>query len=439
MYNINFRENHPCFNEKSKGKFARLHLPVAAKCNIQCNYCNRKHACLNENRPGVSVRILSPYQALYYLDKIREKMSNLSVVGIAGPGDAFASPEESMKTLRLIREKGYEYLLCLATNGLNILPYIEELSDLNVSHVTITVNSIDCEIGSKIYAWVRDNKNIYRGIKGAQLLWDRQKCAIKKLAEKNILVKVNCIVIPGINDQHVEKVAKEVSLLGASIFNPMPMFPVENTPFELLGSLDKDLMHNLKNKCSQYLNIMTHCNRCRSDAAGLIGQGLRKDCEQILIKASNMPINPYQKRPFIAVATNDDEYVNMHLGQARYMKIFEKTKTELKFIETRMMPEKGLGDVRWDILSETLKDCNIVFISGIGDKPFEILRKKGLKIINTEAKIKDVLNKVFSGKEMQEEDQAYPRGCKGPEFYGFSSAGCLSSSCSKCSSIKFEK
>jgi nitrogen fixation protein NifB len=35
-------KNHPCFNDSSRHTFGRLHLPVAPKCNIQCNYCSRK-------------------------------------------------------------------------------------------------------------------------------------------------------------------------------------------------------------------------------------------------------------------------------------------------------------------------------------------------------------------------------------------------------------
>ena len=58
---------HPCFNAKVKGQYGRVHLPVAPKCNIQCNYCNRKYDCVNESRPGVTSTVLSPEQALYYM------------------------------------------------------------------------------------------------------------------------------------------------------------------------------------------------------------------------------------------------------------------------------------------------------------------------------------------------------------------------------------
>ena len=61
-----------------------------------------------------------------------------------------------METLRLVREKYPEMLLCVATNGLNAEPYAEELAQLQVSHVTFTVNAVDPAIGAQIYAWVRD-------------------------------------------------------------------------------------------------------------------------------------------------------------------------------------------------------------------------------------------------------------------------------------------
>ena len=54
---------HPCFNPAMAGKFGRIHLPVAPKCNVQCNFCHRKNDCSNESRPGGTRRVLTPAQA----------------------------------------------------------------------------------------------------------------------------------------------------------------------------------------------------------------------------------------------------------------------------------------------------------------------------------------------------------------------------------------
>ena len=105
---------HPCFNKDVKGQFGRVHLPVAPKCNIKCNYCNRKYDCVNESRPGVTSTVLSPEQSLEYMRRVLEKEPRISVAGIAGPGDPFANGEQTMETMRLLRQEFPELILCLA-------------------------------------------------------------------------------------------------------------------------------------------------------------------------------------------------------------------------------------------------------------------------------------------------------------------------------------
>ena len=166
--------NHPCFNKDAHKTAGRVHLPVAPRCNIQCNFCNRKYDCMNESRPGVTSNVLTPQQAIAYLAEVVAKRPEISVMGIAGPGDPFANPEETMETLRLTRKHFPKMLLCVATNGLNVAPYIDEMADLQVSHVTLTINAVDPEIGGDIYSWVRDGKRPLRGREAAELLSARQ-------------------------------------------------------------------------------------------------------------------------------------------------------------------------------------------------------------------------------------------------------------------------
>jgi nitrogen fixation protein NifB len=69
---IDFK-NHPCFDKEAHKKFGRVHLPVAPRCNIQCNFCNRKYDCMNESRPGVTSTVLTPQQAIAYLRDVVAK------------------------------------------------------------------------------------------------------------------------------------------------------------------------------------------------------------------------------------------------------------------------------------------------------------------------------------------------------------------------------
>ena len=135
-----------------------------------------------------------------------------------------------MATLKNIHRNYPHILLCVSSNGMGIYPYIDELAEMNVSHITITVCAVDPEIGKNVYSWVRDGNIIYRGLKAAKILYERQIAAIKKLKEKNITVKVNCIVIPTVNDHHIEDVAKKMQELGVDLFNCMAMFPNGRNP-----------------------------------------------------------------------------------------------------------------------------------------------------------------------------------------------------------------
>ena len=65
---------HPCFNDDVRHQFGRIHLPVAADCNVQCNFCDRRFNCVNESRPGVTTAVLSPHQALRYLDEALQQI-----------------------------------------------------------------------------------------------------------------------------------------------------------------------------------------------------------------------------------------------------------------------------------------------------------------------------------------------------------------------------
>jgi len=237
---------HPCFNEAARKTAARIHLPVAPKCNVQCNFCDRQYDCINESRPGVTSAVLTPQQAVYYLDRAMEKSPAIRVVGIAGPGDPFASPNETLETLRLVRNRYPEMLLCVASNGLEVAAHAAELGKLQVSHVTLTVNAVEPEIGSRIYAWVRAGIRVLRGADGAAMLLERQRAAIVELKRHGITVKINTILMPGINDEHAAEVAREVGCMGADIMNCIPMVPVTGTPFESLGQLDHGKLAGLQ-------------------------------------------------------------------------------------------------------------------------------------------------------------------------------------------------
>src|SRR5690606_12881502 len=88
-------ENHPCYSEEAHHYFARMHVAVAPACNIQCHYCNRKYDCSNESRPGVVSEVLTPDQAVKKVKAVAANIPQMTVLGIAGPGDPLANPQRT--------------------------------------------------------------------------------------------------------------------------------------------------------------------------------------------------------------------------------------------------------------------------------------------------------------------------------------------------------
>jgi nitrogen fixation protein NifB len=395
-------DNHPCFNPGACKSFGRVHLPVAPRCNIQCNFCNRKFDCVNETRPGVTSAVLSPAQAMVYLEEVFARRGDIAVVGIAGPGDPFANPRETMETLVRVRARFPETLLCIATNGLEMMPHMDDLQRLKVSHVTLTINAIDPAIGAKIYAWMRVGKRVVRSQEGAKIILDRQLAAIEALKQRGIMVKVNSIILPGINETHIQSVAHLMGALGVDLFNAMPYYPNAGSNFEHLAEPDKTRVDTIRRQAAVHVKQMRHCTRCRADAVGLLGEASDEEWMHTLNACRRLEVNLPRKarvspRPCVAVASQEGVLVNQHLGEARKLLIYGEKKGRLQLIEARQTPSKGGGDRRWADLADQLSDCSTLLVNGVGARPRQALSAAGVEVLEIEGLIEEALRAVFAG------------------------------------------
>ncbi len=404
-------DSHPCFNPGACATSARVHLPVAPACNMQCGYCNRAYDCVNESRPGVTSSILSPFQALTYLGKVMEKMP-VSVVGIAGPGDPFANPDKTMETLSLVREKYPDILLCVATNGLNLLPFVDDLARLQVSHVTLTVNAVDPEIGKDMYAWMRVGPYRFTGLEAAEALLERQEKSILALKAKGIVVKVNTVVVPGLNDDHVLQIAQKAKQWGVDYMNCMALIPVPGSNFEAYSEPSAELMRGLRSEAAAYVKQMSHCRRCRADAAGLLSESNDNGVTDLLAQAARGPVIAGPQRDCLALASREGVMINLHLGEAREFLIYRRSSEGFAFLETREAPPAG-DQARWEKLTDLLSDCSHVLVSSIGEKPLRALKEGGIETVCVEGVIQEALDALFSGTDLHYMQKRVAGVCNG--------------------------
>jgi MoaA/NifB/PqqE/SkfB family radical SAM enzyme len=374
---------HPCFGEHAC-RNARVHLPVAPKCNIQCNYCLRSFDCMNESRPGVASQILTPPQAFERYVKLKETLPNLTVVGIAGPGDALANFEETRETLQLIRAYDPDVTFCLATNGLMLPPYVNALTELGVSHVTVTVNAVDAAVGAKIYKHVHYMGKTYTGIEGASILLANQLAGLKMLADAGMTAKVNCVALKGVNEDHIYDVTRTAASLGAFMTNLMPHIPVKGSAFEGLARMTNKEIAALRETCGAHIKQMTHCRQCRSDAAGPLGA-------DVSLAFGDAP-PPTAAKPdalLFAVATKSGAIVDTHFGHARAFSIYQSDGDDVRFVEIRKVSQYCEGPDcddkvdRWESVVRAVSGCAAVLCLRIGVVPEERLKENGVNVITT--------------------------------------------------------
>jgi nitrogen fixation protein NifB len=220
--------------------------------------------------------VLTPDQAVKKTMAVAANIPQMTVLGIAGPGDPLANPERTFETFRRLSEEAPDIKLCVSTNGLALPDSVEELSKHNIDHVTITINCVDPEIGAKIYPWIFWNNKRIKGVKGAKILIQQQQKGLEMLIAKGILVKVNSVMIPGVNDQHLAEVSKVVKSKGAFLHNVMPLIAEaeHGTFYGVMGQRGPtpDELQDLQDSCSGDMNMMRHCRQCRADAVGLLGE-----------------------------------------------------------------------------------------------------------------------------------------------------------------------
>ena len=394
---------HPCFCEDAHHSFARMHLPVAPRCNIQCNYCNRKFDCSNESRPGVTSVVLEPQQALQKVKAVKEAIPQLSVIGIAGPGDPLAN-EATFESLELIGKEMPGLTLCVSTNGLALPDCAQRLYDLGVRFVTVTMNCMDPEIGAKIYdAVVFDGKK-YSGVEGAEILRDRQIEGIKKCVALGMLVKINIVMIPDINDSHIPDLVAYVRSLGIYMVNILPLIPVEGTKFSDLRAPTPLERRDMMDRCGLDGRMMRHCRQCRADAIGLLGQDRSAEFANIEgcgLKDSriNVTFETEHDESKVAVATSDGKNVNSGFGNASEFRIYATDGNTVRFLKTVAVDRSGSVAGRdhkehIESIIRQLEDCGTVIVEEIGPMPSKILSELGVNVVITQGDVNEAVRRT---------------------------------------------
>lgn len=411
-------KDHPCYSQGAHHFFARMHVAVAPACNIQCRYCNRKYDCVNESRPGVVSETLTPEAAARKVLWVASEMPQLSVVGIAGPGDALADPRRTFETCARVAEALPDVALCLSTNGLTLPDCVDRITAHRIDHVTVTINAIDPAVAERIYAWVAVDKRRRTGRDAARLLIERQWHGLDLLVAAGVLVKVNSVMIPGVNDTHLAEVNAELKRRGAFLHNIVPLIsdPTHGTEFGLSGQRGPTAteLSALQGTLGGGAQLMKHCRQCRADAVGLLGEdrGSRFALTQMPAAPT---VDPERRRVYravvdreradqdgasataesrlhgvatdesrlVAVCTKGGGRINRHFGHTHEFQVYRVDRSGVRLDGHRRSPrycQGGYGeDAALEATIAALDGVSTILCVRIGNRPRTRLAAAGIR------------------------------------------------------------
>jgi len=331
------------------------------------------------------------------------------VAAVAGPGDPLAN-EETFETIRLIRERFPDMTLCVSTNGLALPHNAQRLYDLGVRFLTVTMNAVDPAVSEKIYGTVTWNGEELTGKEAAERLLENQLDGIEKCVGLGMAVKINAVLIPGINDTHIPALVRKAEDMNAYMVNILPLIPVEGTPFAGLRAPTPDERRAVMENCSGKIRMMRHCRQCRADAVGLLDDDRSGEFVRGKICGSGCGPKPVSgKRTHglkIAIASGDGIRVNRGFGNTGMFMAFVYDNGFARTDDVMIEPADSVyGGAHRNHISgiiEKLSDFDIVIVAEIGAKPMADLSAAGKKIIVTKDTVKNALGSIA--------DDLRPRG-----------------------------
>jgi nitrogen fixation protein NifB len=213
--------------------------------------------------------LMTPSIAIEKVIEEKRKRPNLHIAAVSGPGEPLAN-KQTFEAFNGIRALDNNIEFCLSTNGVLLEQSVKQLKDLCVKVITVSIHTVNARTAMKIYEWAIHMKKKLHGINMARFIINQQLTGIKKALDNGIKVKVNSILIPGINDLELENLAKSLSELGVEIQNIIPLVPYDNMS-HIRAPHPKDI-ESARKIASRYIPQFKHCAQCRSDVVGIPGK-----------------------------------------------------------------------------------------------------------------------------------------------------------------------
>ncbi len=394
-----------------------IRLPVAPRCNLQCRFCDRNMDCGYTAPNPVATKLLTPDAAVAYAQEVLRLRPDLTPENaaalIAGPGDALAEAipdaapvaggdagNATLRTLALLQQQLPELPRLVATNGLALPDFAERLALAGVSRVRLATPALDPDALKALIAFIRPGKRSLRGADAAALLLSQWERGVRAVQALGMGVTAVTLVIPAGTDipdypatlaedprRSMRAAAETLKGWGVDALELVPFEPRALSPVHTAKAATPADMETAKAAVAELFPDVV-VGHAPQDAEALLGpEEAAQTLRRVELATQDAPIHkddgrvmPDAERPYVAVATTDGETVDVHLGHAKELLVFEHDHGYVAMKEARMAPPKGGGEDRWKTLAETLKDVRILIVASAGENPRRVLAEHGVEV-----------------------------------------------------------
>ena len=260
-------------------KLPKLDLNITNRCNFRCLHCF--------NRSGENFTIeneLSDKEVLSFMhDLAKMKPMNFCFCG----GEPMLREDLIYQCAKILSSN--DIMVSMVTNGWFITQ--EKANKLLANGVARTQVSLDGAT-KETYERLRPHKGAHEKAVNAikyfheagfedigvafvptNFNWHEVEATynlVKKLAENGVVVKVNSVLIPGVNDKHILDIARKVKEQGASLMNVIPLIPMHK--FKDTPKPDCAALSEVRDAVEEIIPVFRACTQCRADAYGVPGK-----------------------------------------------------------------------------------------------------------------------------------------------------------------------
>jgi len=353
-----------------------LILPVAPQAAARIRFCG-------EDKLPQAVPLRG---ALTWIADLLAQGNDIAGLDLHGPGDPLATVTMTKDILSMLREQYPDLPLGITTLGLGLAEHAGLLAEHGVARVTLLLDAVTPQTIKKMYTWIRPGKRNTPLAEGAEILIGAQAKGIAACKAAGIAVSIQTTVYAGVNEDEIEKIARQGSALGADSISLLPGKGWLKTE-EKLPLPSEETMAALAKKAAQHITVVCLPEQAsHGESIPQVGEG-----------GLAVP-KPTTARPNVAVLSSNGMDIDLHLGQATKALIYGPREDGLAcLLGIRDLPEPGSGDNRWQQVAEILNDCFVLLAASAGQKPRDILGSHGLTVLLLEDNVEGTVDVLFGG------------------------------------------